>query len=352
MAGHDVIVVGASAGGVEALLQLVRLLPPGLPAAVFVVCHFPIDARSALPEILSREGPLLARHARDAEPIYPAHIYVAPPDHHLEVQHGTVRLERGPRENGCRPSIEPLFRSAAHAYGPRVIAVLLSGGSHDGIAGLLAVRAAGGLAVLQDPADALVPTLPRSAGQVAGADHVVPARELGPLLARLVQQSPPLPAGLPPAGAVERIVRMVERDMKAQADNGLRDRVSLFTCPECGGCMWQTDEQAPVRFRCHVGHAYAAEALLHEQGANLEAALWTAVRTFRERSILARQLAGRDRQSGHTELAQRFEEEARVAEQSGALIQQYLLEGTRGTDPGQQSTGPPPHRKMKNKPDE
>jgi two-component system, chemotaxis family, protein-glutamate methylesterase/glutaminase len=200
---RDVIVVGASAGGVEALSELVRGLPPGLPAAVFVVCHFPTGPRSLLPEILSRQGPLLARHASDGEPIYPGHIYVAPPDYHLVLEPGLVRLGHGPRENRFRPSIDPLFRSAARAFGPRVIAVILSGALTDGVAGLLAVRAAGGVAVVQDPADAVLPSLPQAAWDVAGADHVVPARGLAPLLAELVHQrgksSPRATTRLPPA---------------------------------------------------------------------------------------------------------------------------------------------------------
>jgi two-component system chemotaxis response regulator CheB len=148
MAGHDIIVVGASAGGVDALLQVARGLPAGLPAAVFVVCHVPAGAKSILPEVLSRAGHLLATHARDGEPFYPGHIYVAPPDCHLLVEPGAVRLSRAPRENLHRPAVDPLFRSAARAFGKRVVGVILSGSMHDGVAGLLAVRGAGGLAVV------------------------------------------------------------------------------------------------------------------------------------------------------------------------------------------------------------
>jgi two-component system chemotaxis response regulator CheB len=193
LATRDIIVVGASAGGVEALSQLVRGLPPGLPAAVFVVCHFPAAARSNLPVILSRRGPLLAVHARDGETPYPGHIYVAPPDLHLTLENGAIRVQRGPRESFFRPAIDPLFRSAARVYGPRVIGILLSGILLDGIAGLLAVRAAGGMVVLQDPNDALLSSLPQSGLDLVGADHVVPARELASLLVHLTQQPITIP---------------------------------------------------------------------------------------------------------------------------------------------------------------
>ena len=169
MYGHDIIVVGTSAGGVEALRQLVRYLPPGLPASLFVVCHIPPEGRSVLPEILSKNGPLLATHARDGEAIRPGHIFVAPPDYHLVVQPGRVHLSHGPRESHLRPAIDPLFRSAARAYGSRVGGVILTGALHDGVAGLLAVRAAGGAALVQDPDEALSPTMPRMALELVGA---------------------------------------------------------------------------------------------------------------------------------------------------------------------------------------
>jgi two-component system chemotaxis response regulator CheB len=186
MPNHDIIVVGASAGGIEVLRELVAGLPAGLPASLLVVCHVQPGARSILPEILSRAGPLLARHAGDGEPIYPGHIYVAPPDDHLLVGRGVMRLDHGPRENRHRPAIDPLFRSAARAYGPRVAGVILTGYLDDGAAGLLAIRAAGGVAVVQDPADAMV-----------GADHVVAGRQLPALLTALVQR--PWAAGSPSA---------------------------------------------------------------------------------------------------------------------------------------------------------
>jgi two-component system chemotaxis response regulator CheB len=331
MAGRDIIVIGGSAGGVEVLLRLVCGLPAGLPAALFVASHYPPHARSALPEMLSRAGPILAQHARDGEPIHPGHICIAPPDHHLLLENGQVRVSHGPRENRNRPSIDVLFRSAARAYGPRVVGVILTGLLHDGVVGLLAVRHAGGAAVVQDPGDALMDELPRSARAVAGADHVVPADRLAPLLKELVNGKGTLERGATMTDPLEKRPETVDRDMQAQEEGKRRGQVSTFTCPECGGSLWQVDEKELVRFRCHVGHAYNGEVLLEEQAEVLEAALWTAVRTFRERGVLARQLAAQSRGEGDGVVADRFEE-AKLSERYGKMIQDYLL---RPGEPGQ-----------------
>jgi two-component system chemotaxis response regulator CheB len=324
MPGHDIIVVGASAGGIEVLKELARGLPKGLPAAMFVVCHFPTEWRSTLPDILSRSGPLLAQHARDGEAPYPGQIYVAPPGHHLLLDDGRMRLTRGPRENGHRPAIDPTFRSAARAYGPRVIGVVLTGSLTDGTAGLMAIRAGGGIAVVQDPADALVASMPRSAAEIAGADHIVPAAGLAPLLSGLVWRPVPQPGGTP-MDPLEKMTNVVDDDMREQERGGRRGHLATFTCPECGGNLWQVDEHSVLRFRCHVGHAYYAEALLGEQSEALEAALWTAVRTFREKAVLSRQLARAEHERGNGETARRYAEQAELADRYGELIRQNVL---------------------------
>lgn len=335
MPGHNIIVVGTSAGGIEALSQLVHGLPAGLPAALFVVCHFPAGGTSHLPDILSRHGALLAAHARDGDPIYPGQICVAPPGRHLVLEEGTVRLLSGPRENHMRPAIDPLFRSAARIFGPCVVAVVLSGSLHDGVAGLLAVRAAGGLSVVQDPEDALVPALPRVALEIAGADYVRSAAKLAPLLVDLIHRPALTKRITTMTEPLEKMKEVVTADADAQVRNDLRGRRSFFTCPECGGSLWQVDEQKLVRFRCHVGHVYEGEALLAEQTEALEAALWTAVRTFKDKAVLARQLSGKARENGRADSAERFEDEARLAERYSGLIQQYLSQGTDfGAAPG------------------
>jgi two-component system chemotaxis response regulator CheB len=236
-----------------------------------------------------------------------------------------VRLSHGPRENHHRPAIDPLFRTAARAYGPRVIGVVLSGSLGDGTAGLMAIRNAGGLAVVQDPADALMASMPTSAREMAGADHVLAAAAIGPLLARLTHG--PIRQGGDSAmtSPLEHMPEAVDRDMAAQEGGRRRGQLTVFTCPECGGALWQADEQQLNLFRCHVGHAYYGETLLAEQSQALEAALWTAVRTFKEKTVLARQLATAERARGREATAQCFEEEALVAERYGEVIQRYLL---------------------------
>jgi two-component system chemotaxis response regulator CheB len=178
-----VIAVGASTGGVTALQELVAGLPAELPAAVMIVQH--IGSRSVLPDILNRAGPLRASHAETAQLMRPGHIFIAPPDHHLLVGHGAMRLTRGPRENWARPAIDPLFRTVAHACGPDAIGVILTGALNDGSAGLQAIRRAGGTAVVQCPGDAECPEMPRGALKHAGADHVVPLRDMASLLTEL-----------------------------------------------------------------------------------------------------------------------------------------------------------------------
>jgi two-component system chemotaxis response regulator CheB len=326
MAGHDIVVIGASTGGIDALTRLTRGLPPGLPASLFVVCHFPPGSRSVLPEILSRSGPLLAVHAADGEPFNPGQIYVAPPDRHLLLQaDGRLRLTRGPRENHHRPAIDPLFRSAASAYGPRVIGVILSGALYDGTAGLLAIRNAGGIGVTQDPADAAMATMPESASRIAGADHVATADNLAPLLTQLIQQPVPPKGGSSMTDPLDSLPDVVNADMTEQVRNQRRGRLTMLSCPECNGALWQVNESGLMRFRCHVGHAYHGEVLFSEQEEALEAALWTSVRTFKERHLLARQLAAQESERGNAAAAARFEEQAEQALRYGDLIQQYIL---------------------------
>jgi two-component system chemotaxis response regulator CheB len=330
MARRDIIVIGTSTGGVEALSQMARGLSAGLPASLFIVCHLPAGFRSRLPDILSRAGPMLATHAVDGEPVYPGQIYVAPPDFHLLLgPDGRMRLSRGARENHHRPAIDPLFRTAARYYGSRVIGCVLTGALYDGTAGLMAVRSAGGLAVVQDPGDALIAAMPENAARLAGVDYMVRIEQLAPLLVNLVQEQEPVVShqGAQIMDPMERMNEIVNQDMNEQAMNGRRGEVSVFTCPECGGALWQVDETGMLRFRCHVGHAYRAELLLSEQTEALEAALWTAVRTFREKSVLASQLAHNERSGGDADAAARFEEQAGQAAQFGRLIEHYLLNG-------------------------
>lgn len=337
MAGHDIIVIGASAGGVEAVSTVVGGLPADLPAAVFVVVHFPESARSLLPQILERAGALPALHAVDGESIRPGRVYVAPPGRHLLIHDSTVRLVRGPRENGAIPAVDPLFRSAARWHGGRVVGVVLSGNLDDGTAGLIAIRHRGGVAVAQDPGEALYDGMPRSAVENAGVDHVLPLGGIAGLLRELAAAPAPPPDGndpLPEEIMDERIE--IESDIMEMRPAVLGHEhpgaVSGFTCPECHGAVWEIQDGELVRYRCRVGHGYSAEAMLAEQGRDVEAALWTAYRALRERGALCRRMGQRMADRGQHPLAARQHEEAAEAERRAALVRQVLL---RGTEPEQ-----------------
>jgi len=323
MPDHGVVVVGASAGGVEALADLAASLPGDLPAAVFVVLHLPATGTSALPEILGRHGPLPAGHVRDGEPIQPGQIYVAPPDHHVLLRTGHVHVSRGPRENGHRPAIDPLFRSAAREYATRVVGVVLSGALDDGTGGLLAIKSRGGIAVVQDPTDALYPGMPGNALQHVEVDHVLPAAAMGELLVRLIADSAEAPADPAPTGM--RVEVEMEGFSLEAFEGDHPGRPSGFSCPDCHGVLWAIRDGGLERYRCRVGHAWSPESLLTQQSEALEAALWIALRSLEERAALARRLAEPARRRGHRITATRFEEQASEAQQAARLVRDLLL---------------------------
>jgi two-component system chemotaxis response regulator CheB len=318
---RDMIVIGGSAGGVAALQEVVARLPRELPAAVLIVVHVPAWYPSALPRILSRAGPLPASHARDGEEIGCGRIYVAPPDHHLLIDDGRLHLTRGARENHNRPAIDPLFRSAAEAFGRRVIGVVLSGLLGDGTGGLEAVKAGGGLAIVQDPSDARFPDMPASAMARVKMDHSVCIEAMGPLLAKLVS---------------EEVVEMPEllHDDDATGNEHLvtpqqtagEDAV-VFGCPDCGGVLRQTGEGELLHYRCRVGHAYSVEALLESQSDAIENALWTAVRSMDDSADVAKRLAERAGQHSRPEWVRKYEAQSRDLLASAGVIRRLLERG-------------------------
>jgi two-component system, chemotaxis family, protein-glutamate methylesterase/glutaminase len=338
MPGHDVIVVGFSAGGVEALTQVVRDLPPELPAAVLIVHHFPAHSISALPRILSRVGKLRAAHAVDGERIRPGRIYVSRPERHLLVNGERIQLSRGPKENGHRPAIDPLFRTAGRSYGPRVIGVLLSGTLDDGTDGLRVIKECGGLAVVQRPEDALFGDMPSSAMELVQVDHVESAAALGPLLTRLVSGSP----AVPEEGIVAMTPHPVDppdptaRGTSDLEDHTLRGPPSPLTCPDCGGALWELQQGEVARYRCHVGHSYSDEAMLAAQSTRLESSLWAAIRSLKEKAELSRRLSTRMGSRGLHQTAQQFEKAAAAAEHDSERIRQLVLSGS-ADDPGDMS---------------
>jgi len=297
-------------GGVELLLDLVAELPAKLPASLFVVLHTAAGYVSSLPELLSRRGALPAKHPNHGDPIAPGQIYVAPPDNHLLVRQGFVEVVRGPKENGHRPAVDPLFRSASWSYGPRVVGVILSGYLDCGTAGLLSVKARGGLAVVQDPASATAPDMPRSALERVAVDHVVNPAELPGLIARLATEEAP---AWPGAGAVVKTLEGAEPGSHVE-----------LVCPSCHGVLTEAKVGDFRHFRCHVGHAFSLESLVGEQSEDLERALWAAVRSLEESAALSRRLSHIERNEA---LRRRFAEKEGTLSQQADMIRQILLHG-------------------------
>jgi two-component system, chemotaxis family, protein-glutamate methylesterase/glutaminase len=333
MATHDTIVIGASAGGVQALSTLVANLSPDLPAAVFIVLHIPSDAPSFLPSILARDTSLSVRAAQDNEPIQRGRVYVAPPDMHLLIEKSHIKLVHGPKENFHRPSIDALFRSAARWAGPRTVGVVLTGARSDGTAGMRAIKQRGGITIVQDPSEAMFPSMPMSVIQGIKVDYSLPLREIAPLLNELSYRSADEEGRYPVPENVEIEARIAQQDM--ESEELIRSveklgRVSKLTCPDCHGALWEIDDEEMLRFRCHVGHGFSAESLNNGQDQMLEMALWSAVRALEEQMILARRVIERARKANFTRAVKRFEERVKEAEQHSSALRQLLLRGRKG----------------------
>jgi two-component system chemotaxis response regulator CheB len=320
--GRDIVVIGTSAGGVEALRSIARGLPPDLGAAVFVVLHLWPKSQSLLPQILNGAGRLPAAQAVDGEALVYGRIYIAPPDRHLLLNRSEVRVVRGPRENRHRPSIDVLFRSAALAYGPRVTAVLLTGADDDGTAGARAVREAGGLVLVQDPHESAFPTMPQSALQNVKDVRCLKLEEIPEAIVRLAQQpvaaGPASGNGHPPLAQEVRLQETAEREKARSEEMGTP---SAFGCPECGGTLWELDpESGYLRFRCRVGHAYTADTLLRDQEDATDRALWSAVRALEESAAVSRRLA-----KTSEAFEEHYLERAREREGNAAIIRRLLI---------------------------
>jgi two-component system, chemotaxis family, protein-glutamate methylesterase/glutaminase len=324
MPGHDIIVVGTSAGGVEALKVLTGGLPHDLPAAVFIVLHLSPMGPSFLAEILTRAGPLPVTQVANGEVITPGRIYVAPPDHHLLVEQRYVRVTRGPKENRFRPAVDALFRSAAYTYGPRVIGVILTGALDDGTAGLWAVKDRGGLAVVQDPQDALHSSMPHSALQYVNVDACLPLAKIAPTLVRLAGEPAPVEGVFPVTTKLAMETQMAREDRAFNMSIMDLGALSPYSCPECHGVLVQLQDGDFIRFRCHTGHAYSLSTLLTEATESLEKSLWSTLRVIDESMLLLRHLAQHARDRQNVGLAELAERKARDAEQSTQLIRDFL----------------------------
>ena len=326
MANFDVVVIGASAGGVGSLQRVVEHIQPDFPAAIFIALHLPDGIRSMLPQILERAGNLPAGHARDGDRILAGRIYVAPAGFHLTVVRGGMVVTRGAREHGHRPAIDPLFRSAAVAYGRRAIGVILSGSLHDGTVGLREIKRAGGLAIIQDPNDTEWPSMPLSALQHVDVDHIAPASQIGTLLQELVMTPSRSADGMPDRD--ENRVKDELRELTMHEDE--RDHPgepSPYSCPECGGVLWELRDGELIRFRCRVGHAYTTETLTTEQALTVEHALWSALRALEEQAAVRRRMAERATLHGKTIIAERYQRRARELDAQAEQVRGLVLAG-------------------------
>ncbi len=331
--GGRVVVVGASAGGVEALQSLVASLPANFSAPVIVVLHVAPSASSVLPAILERAGALEARHVVDGEVPAAGTVYVAPPDHHVLVtrtkgESVRLRLSRGPRVNGHRPAVDPLFMSAARVFGSRAISIVLSGVLDDGTSGTHAVMATGGTTIAQSPETARYAAMPRNAIEQASVKHVVETAAMGPLLAQLLAEGASAAGEAELEGDVMADVD-VEGELEVDPEGSAKvdGAASGFTCPDCHGALWELDSGRVVRYRCRIGHSYGATSLLAMQSENIEAALWAGYRALEENAALAQRLAERMRARGVPALAERYEDRGKEALARAKTLKAVLERG-------------------------
>jgi two-component system, chemotaxis family, protein-glutamate methylesterase/glutaminase len=322
---RHLVVVGASAGGVAALRQLSAALPAEFGAPVLIVLHIGAH-ESLLPDLIAADCALDVARAVDGEALRPGTIRIAPPDLHLTVEDGVVRLTRGPKENFARPAIDPLFRSAALDFDSRVIGVILTGMLDDGTAGLQAIKSAGGVAIVQDPADAVEPSMPASALRHVDVDHCVPLVRMPPLLVRLVASH-----------AKPGIADMTEARHRLSHEQALSEGTgdcfehlraiadpSPLTCPECHGGLWQLRNSSPARYRCHTGHGYTARTLNAAADEETGNALWSALRALHERTAVLDQLAAASRSEGRADEAGEFDRTAQAARGQAQALRELL----------------------------
>jgi two-component system chemotaxis response regulator CheB len=325
---RNIIVIGASAGGFDALKTLISGLPADLDASIFIVWHMSPDLRGILPQVLNRVGGIYAANALDKELIVPNRIYVAPPDHHLLIENGTARVTRGPKENRFRPAVDPLFRSAAYAYGARIIGVVLSGALDDGTSGLWTIKDHGGIAIVQEPRDAAVPSMPENALKEVAVDYKVPVADMAELLTRLSAE--PVPT--------RNMEEQMEKDQRteleiriATGDNSLsRNAIQFgeptpYACPECHGVLSALKEGRRIRFRCHTGHAYSANSLLIELTSSIEDSLWNAIRGIEESIILLNHMGDHFAETNQPKLAAGYFLKAREADQRMNTVRQVVF---------------------------
>jgi two-component system chemotaxis response regulator CheB len=303
------------------------MLPASLPAAVLLVLHMPGDSPSALVRILGRVSELPVQAALDGDPLQPGRIVVARPDRHLVVRDSRIHLGRGPRENGHRPAVDPLFRSVARWFGEHVIAVVCSGALDDGAAGALAIAGRGGTVLIQDPTEAMYDGMPSAALRAVPTATTLPLASLAGAAADRVKQlgrlEEPAPVSVPSELALE--AAMAELDEAALQDVDRPGVPAGLACPDCHGALFEIDEEVFVRFRCRVGHAWSPDSLLVQQHEELESALWMALRALEDKSALHRRMAENARNGGHSRLASASDHLSSDSARSATVIRELLL---------------------------
>lgn len=314
--GFPAVVIGGSAGALDPLRKFVSELPAEFPGAVFVANHVPPDSVSALPHLLARAGALFATHAIDRAPIAPGRIIVAPPDHHLMIEDGVMRVSQGPMENNQRPSIDVLFRSAAMNFKSATCGILLSGTLDDGSAGIVSIHEAGGATFVQDPDDAQFPDMPANAMATGAVDGAYPADRLYEAVHTWFEH---------PARALQ-----IAAALPDERDAG---QPSVFTCPDCGGTLWELEDRGVLRFRCRTGHAYNPASMLAAYDEKLESVLWASIRALQERRDLLRRMARRALQNAQQTTRRRYEQQALEVEADIERLHAVLASFTAATSP-------------------
>lgn len=317
--------MGASAGGFEAFKKIIAGLPADFSAPIFIVWHMSPDVRGVLPQVLNRVNTIVAAHAFNNEEIKPNRIYVAPPDHHMLVEKGRILVTRGPKENRFRPAVDPLFRSAAYTYGNQVIGVVLSGALDDGTAGLWTVKHYGGTAVVQNPLDAEVPSMPENALREVRVDHCIGLSELAPLLVRLTQEP------VTENAAVMKDEQTKKEIQIAAEENALKEGILNFgeltpySCPECHGVLSRLHNDNIIRYRCHTGHAYSADTLIAAITEKIEESLYSAVRNMEESVMLLNHLGDHCAEANRPKLAALYFKKAKEAQERSEWVRKAAL---------------------------
>lgn len=321
------LAVGGSAGALTPLKQILKALPRDLPAAIFVALHTSPFSGDALAGVIAGAVPDRPVHAPgDPEDICAGHIYISAPNQHLSIRGVQTELTRGPREHNARPAVDVLFRSAARWFGPRTIAVVLSGEGGDGAAGVIAVSARLGIVMVQDPDEADAPGMPLRAIAAVHPDFVLPAARIPDMLVRLVSRHRPDDAATMTPLLEDRMHEQIAHDIDEQEHGERGQQSALIVCPDCGGVLWQTDAGSHIDFRCHIGHRYAADTLLVQKTAQVEAAFAVALRVVKEKIMLLRQMANHSRAFGDSGAAERLDAQADIDEAHAMLIIRDLLE--------------------------